>query len=347
MPRRARPAPTPPPEVAPRAREALALYLTELTGVRGRSPNTLRNYQHDLEAFFRFLAGRDIEFDRAGRLHGRAFLAQLREQGVADASIKRHATVVRGFYAWLDREGKLPPAAPGDSILRLRYPKAPRLLPRFLSTIDARLLIEGPPPDDEAEAASARPATADEPPAALRDRALLELLYAAGLRVSEAERIDTRDLDLVNQQVVVTGKGEKTRVALFGAPARDALRRYIEQGRPRLATGAEQALFLNRSGGRLSARSMQQIVQRAGVASGVRQRVHPHLLRHSFATHLVEQGADLRVVQHLLGHSSIDTTQIYTAVTPGRREGIVASALERAREIDAERRGRTHDTGDA
>ncbi|MSP22413.1 MAG: hypothetical protein EXR66_05285 [Dehalococcoidia bacterium] len=334
MPRRARPIPAVPPEVEPRAREALTRYLAELGSARGRSANTLRNYAHDIEAFFRFLAARGIEFDRAGRLNGRAFLAELRQLEVADASIKRHATVVRGFYAWLDRDGELPPATPGDSILRLMYPKAPRLLPRFLSTADARLLIEGPPPDENA-------APPEQTPAALRNRALLELLYAAGLRVSEVEGIDGRDLDVVNQQVVVTGKGDRTRVALFGVPAREALEAYITHGRPVLALGAEAALFLNRSGGRLSARSMQEIVRRAGIGNGVRQRVHPHLLRHSFATHLVEQGADLRVVQHLLGHSSIDTTQIYTGVTPARHGGIVASALGRAREIDAKRRNRT------
>jgi site-specific recombinase XerD len=339
VPRRARPAPVPSPEVPARAREALARYLAELDGVRGRSANTLRNYAHDLEAFFRFLAARNVDFDRAGRLHGRAFLAELRERSVADASIKRHATVVRGFYAWLDREGELPPGAPGDSILRLRYPKAPRILPRFLSTTDARLLIEGPPAAGDAGESDSTGTEAS--PAALRNRALLELLYAAGLRVAEAEGIDTGDLDLVNQQVVVTGKGDKTRVALFGVPARRALEAYLERGRPALAAGAEAALFLNPSGGRLSARSMQNIVRREGIGNGVRQRVHPHLLRHSFATHLVEQGADLRVVQHLLGHSSIDTTQIYTGVTPARQGEIVASALGRAREIDTARRNRT------
>lgn len=322
----------------------LARYVLELTGVRSRSSHTVRNYEHDLVAFFRFLAAAGREFDQAGRLDGRAFLAQLREQGVADASIKRHATVVRGFYQWMDREGLLPPGRPGDSILRLRFPKAPRLLPRYLSTDDATLLLEPPAPRRPPEAQTSRTTGEIEAPTQaltpsdLRDHAILELLYAAGLRVSEVAGIDTRDLDLVNQQVVVTGKGDKSRVALFGEPARQALRAYIDAGRPYLAAGAEVALFLNRSGGRLTARSIQEIVRRTGVARGLRQGVHPHMLRHSFATHMVEQGADLRVVQHLLGHSSIDTTQIYTAVTPARRESIVASALGEARAIEARRR---------
>lgn len=330
---------TPPPEPSPRALEALARYVTDLIGVRGRSQNTTRNYEHDLRAFFAFLAACGREFDGAGRLDGRAFLAELRERGVADASIKRHATVIHGFYAWLDREGALPAPNPGDSILRLRYPKAPRRLPRYLSAVEAGTLLAAPARSTDEGAAS---------PSDLRNYALLELLYAAGLRVSEAAGIDTRDLDLVNRQVVVTGKGEKTRVALFGDPAREALLAYLEAGRPQLATGAESALFLNRSGGRLTARSIQEIVRRTGVARGLRQGVHPHLLRHSFATHMVEQGADLRVVQHLLGHSSIDTTQIYTAVSSTRQQSIVATALERARAIDAARRapGRSTRTSD-
>lgn len=329
MPRAAR-KDAPPPEPSPRALAALDRYVADLEGIRNRSTNTTRNYVHDLTGFFRFLAARGREFDRAGRLDGRAFLADLRERAIADASIKRHATVIRGFYAWLDREGALPPATPGDSILRLRFPKAPRRLPHYLSTEEAGTLL-GPPAD-------VTTASVDSP-SALRNHALLELLYAAGLRVSEAAGIDTRDLDLVNRQVVVTGKGDRTRVALFGEPAREALATYLDRGRPHLAAGAETALFLNRSGGRLTTRSIQELVRRTGVARGLRQGVHPHLLRHSFATHMVEQGADLRVVQHLLGHSSIDTTQIYTAVTPARREAIVASALARARTIDARRRG--------
>lgn len=329
-------APTqPPPRFEPteRAVAALGRYVADLRGVRGRSANTIRNYAHDLEAFFRFLAACGREFDCAGRLDGRAFLAELRERGVADASIKRHATVVRGFYAWLDREGALPPANPGDSILRLRFPKAPRRLPRYLSTDETGTLLDTP-----AAAQTGAPAE-EQTPSDFRNHALLELLYAAGLRVSEAAGIDAGDLDLVNRQVVVTGKGNRSRVALFGDPAREALTAYLEGGRPRLAAGAEAALFLNRSGGRLSARSMQEIVRRAGVASGLRQGVHPHMLRHSFATHMLEQGADLRVVQHLLGHSSIDTTQIYTAVTATRQQSVVASALANARAIDARRRG--------
>ena len=256
----------------------------------GRSVHTVRNYRRDIGVFLDFLAAGGIEFDRAGRTDGRAFLGAQREAGLAEASIKRRASTVRGFYGWLDGEGALPPAEPGNSILMLRYPKAPRLLPRFLTEQEAAALVESPDTST---------------PRGLRDRALLELLYAAGLRVSELAGIDLAHLDLTNRQVTVTGKGERARVALFGEPARDALTAYIDRGRPALARGAEAALLLNPSGRRLSVRSIQEIVRRAGVAAGIRQRVHPHLLRHTFATHMLEDGADLRVVQHLLGHSSV------------------------------------------
>jgi site-specific recombinase XerD len=198
----------------------------------------------------------------------------------------------------------------------LRYPKAPKRLPHFLSTDEARALVDAP------DATSAR---------GLRDRALLELLYGAGLRVSEITGVDVYDLDLGNRQVRVTGKGARTRIGLFGDPAHEALSAYLELGRPLLATGAQPALFLGREGHRLSVRGVQEIVRRSGVAAAIRSRVHPHLLRHTFATHMLEGNADLRVVQALLGHASADTTQIYTAVTQQRQAQIVTSALDRAR----------------
>ena len=291
--------------------------------MRSRSSYTIRNYRRDVGVFLGFLGEMGVPFDRAGRSQGRAFLAAQREAGIADTSVKRRATTIKGFYRWLDEQGELPPATPGDSILMLRYPKAGQRLPHFLTQAQVTDVVESP---------SRAP---EETPQTLRDRALLELLYGAGLRVSEAAKIDLRALDLLNRQVTVAGKGDRPRVSIFGDPARDAIAAYLERGRPALASGAESALFLNRFGGRLSVRSMQHVVRRAGVAAGVLQRTHPHLLRHSFATHMLEDGADLRVVQHLLGHSSVDTTQIYTAVTRGQQEAAVTAALSRAREREA------------
>jgi site-specific recombinase XerD len=298
----------------------LARYLAELEGIRRRSEHTLRNYRYDIGGFLEFLAAEGVPFERAGRSHGRAYLAQLRDEDVAPASIKRTATTVRSFFAWLGRAGLLGGAGPGDSILRLRHPKAPRRLPHFLSTEETDALVAAPD------------ATT---PRGLRDRALLELLYGAGLRVSEAAGVDMADLDLTNSQVRVTGKGEQTRICLYGDPARKALRDYIDRGRPELLDGSAQpALFIGREGKRLAVRSIQEIVRRSGVQAAVRQRVHPHLLRHTFATHMLEGNADLRIVQALLGHSTADTTQIYTAVTQRRQQQLVTSALTRARDIE-------------
>lgn len=317
--------PSPAPQAQPEAAALAALdqYLGWLRDVRRRSSFTIRNYRHDLVSYLQFLATGGIAFATAGRADGRAYLASLHARDIAPASVRRAATTVRGWYVWLDREGMLPPPRPGDSMLRLRYPKAPRHLPLFLSTMEATALVDAPKTDT---------------PAGLRDRAILELLYGAGLRVSEAAGIDSVDIDLPHGMVTVLGKGARPRVALFGDAAREAIHAYLQHGRPALATGAEPALFLNRSGHRLSARSMESMVRRAGLQAAIDQRVHPHLLRHTFATHMLDSGADLRVVQHLLGHASADTTQIYTAVTRGQQLATVTSALARARTTGAGRR---------
>jgi site-specific recombinase XerD len=306
-------------EPAPEALAALQRYLDHIEHVRRRSTHTVRNYRTDIEAFFAFLGAVDTPFDEAGRRLGRAHLGELRADGVADSSIKRRATTIAAFYRWLDREGVPLNPTPGDSMLRLRFPKATRRLPHFLSTEEAADLVDAPEADT---------------PSGLRDRAILELLYGAGLRVSEVAALDQRDVDLVNRQLHVTGKGDRSRIALFGTPAGEALRAYLDTARAELATGAQEAVFLNRSGGRLTARSIQRLARRSGMEAGISQSVHPHLLRHSFATHMLEGEADLRVVQHLLGHSSADTTQIYTAVAHRRREALITSALDRARRAE-------------
>jgi site-specific recombinase XerD len=301
------------------ARAALDRYLTHLRDVRRRSPHTLRNYRNDIEAFLAFVNALDVPFDEAGRRLGRAHLAELRAADVADSSVKRRATTIGAFYRWLDREGIELKPEPGDSLLRLRYPKATSRLPHFLSEEETEQLVAAPSKDT---------------PAGLRDRAILELLYGAGIRVSELTNLDLRDVDLTNRQLHVTGKGDRSRIALFGEPAAHALRDYLDGARPRLVQDVQPALFVNRSGGRLSTRSVQRVARRTGIQAGISQPVHPHLLRHTFATHMLEGEADLRVVQHLLGHSSADTTQIYTAVAHRRREELISSALDRARRVE-------------
>lgn len=308
-----------------RAQELLEGYLRDVGAVRGRSLNTVRNYHDDLTPFLEFLCARGTPVEQAGRDDARAYLAHAREEGLAPASVRRRATTIRGFYRWLDREGLLAPARPGDSILGLRTPAAPRRLPHFLTGDEAGALLDAPPTD------TAR---------GLRDRALLELLYGAGLRVSEAAGVDLRDVDLANRQVRVTGKGAKTRICLFGEPAHDALVTYLERGRPELVEGAQPALFIGREGRRLAVRSIQALVRRYGTQAAIPQRVHPHLLRHTFATHMIEGDADLRVVQALLGHASANTTQIYTAVTTQRQTHLVSTALRQARDIEGGARRR-------
>ena len=316
------------------AAQALDAYLAHLSGVKRRSPHTVRNYRADLADFLAFLDEMRRDYRDAGREDGRAYLGALRIRELSEASVRRRAITIAGFYRWLDREGYELQAQSGDSMLRLRYPKVTKRLPRYLSQQDAGTLVEAPP---------------DDTPFGLRDRAILELLYGAGLRVSELVGLDGSDIDLANRQTRVLGKGDQERVALFGDLAAEALQRYLEDGRPELAAGAEAALFLNRSGGRLSARSVQTIVRRMGMQAGIAQRVHPHLLRHSFATHMLEGDADLRVVQHLLGHASADTTQIYTSVAQRRSAELVGDALRRAREAEAgttvRRPGRGSDAG--
>lgn len=303
-----------------RAIGLLDRYLAELGGVRGRTEHTLRNYRTDIGVFLEFLTARGVPAERAGRDDARAYLSHARDEGLAPASLRRRSTTIRAFYSWMDREGILAAPEPGDSILRLRSPASPRRLPHFLSSPEADALVNAPATD------TAR---------GLRDRALLELLYGSGLRVSEAAGIDVVDLDLANRQVRVTGKGAKTRICLFGRPAHDALRAYVDRGRPELVTGGQSALFIGREGHRLAVRSIQAIVRRYGVQAAIPQRVHPHLLRHTFATHMIEGNADLRVVQALLGHASANTTQIYTAVTQQRQAQIVTAALRQARTVEA------------
>ncbi len=316
--------PAPPAELPPASLAALEVYLAQVEAVRRRSPLTVRNYRSDLAHYLGHIAVRGIEHDAAGRADVRGYLARLRDDELADASIRRRAATVRGFYRWLDAEGVPLRNRLGDSILRLRYPKVGRRLPHFLSVEDATALVAAPEEDT---------------PNGLRARAILELLWGAGLRVSEITGLDVADLDLTNGQVRVTGKGDKTRICLYGEPARQALHQYLDDGRPRLATGAQTALFLNRSGGRLTARSVQTMVRNAGMQAALQSRVHPHMLRHTFATHLIEGSADLRVVQHLLGHASADTTQIYTAVAHRRKSTLISDALARARSAEATRRG--------
>jgi len=283
------------------------------------SPLTLRNYRSDLSHFARYLEDEeDVPVLEADRAMARRYLGTLKESGMATASLTRKVSTIRSFYRFLVREGK----TESTPLTGLVAPKREHRLPTILSKDDLDALIE----------------SADETtPVGLRNRAMLEMMYASGVRLSEIVGLDLRSIDLEERTVVVRGKGNKERMVLLGEPAEKTLRRYLSEGRPKLATGAEEALFLNRDGNRLSGRSVQKVVRKHALKAGLESHVWPHLLRHSFATHLLDGGAELRVVQELLGHASAQTTQIYTHVTAARQRETMDQAREKLGEISRRR----------
>jgi integrase/recombinase XerC len=290
-------------------------FLRHLALERNLSPYTLRNYRSDLGQFLSFLRRQGLEVAEVTRQDFRLYLSLLHQRATAPASIARKVSTVRTFYRFLVREGLLA----ANPLEQVRGPRRPRRLPSYLTYQHVAALME---------------AAAGDSPQALRDRALLELVYAAGVRLSEAVGLDVDDLNLEEATARVLGKGSRERIVLLGAPAVEALRRYLAQGRPQLARDARQrALFLNRDGGRLSGRWVQELVKKYAQRAGIDKRVWPHLLRHSFATHLLDGGADLRVVQELLGHATPTSTQVYLHVTQERQR-------QRYLEAFRQRRGR-------
>jgi integrase/recombinase XerD len=281
--------------VTPIERDAdLADYLGALQTEQGASPNTLAAYRRDLVDFARFLERHGLALAAATPEAVVRHLERLRAAGRRPASLARRLSALRGFYRHLVRERGLP----RDPTEHLEAPRARRPLPRALDRAAVAALLETP---DAGR------------PAGLRDRALLELLYASGLRASECLDLRVEDVNLAGGYVICTGKGRKQRLVPMGAEALAWIRAYLEQARPRLARRRDAGrLFLGARGQRLSRQSLWVIVRRAAAAAGLRRRVSPHVLRHSFASHLLEGGADLRSVQAMLGHADIATTQIYT-----------------------------------
>lgn len=295
----------------------LERYLRHLTVERGLAKNSLAAYRADLAKYSDFLEARGVlDLTAASSSDVQDFIEHLKSQGLKASSSARILAAVRGLHKFLVLEGltELDPAG------KVRPPKLPKRLPKALtvSQVEQLLAAAGPEPDDE---------TADT--LRLRDRALLELLYATGSRVSEVTALDLDEL-IQQDMVRVRGKGSKERVVPIGRFAQRALEAYLVRSRPVLsARGSTPALFLNQRGGRLSRQSVWEIIQKAGEACGM--EVSPHSMRHSFATHLLEGGADVRVVQELLGHSSVATTQIYTLVTVDTLRQVYSQAHPRAR----------------
>lgn len=296
----------------------LSRYLEEIGARRNLSPYTLRNYASDLRHFFAHLDGQGIDMQAADRHAVRGYLSTLLEEGVASGSISRRVSTIRSFYRYLRAAGIIE----GDPLAGVRGPRRERRLPGFLGNEEVTALVTS--------------ADADTPQG-LRDRAILELLYASGLRVSEVTALNTSDVDLDERALLVHGKGNRERVVLMGRPAGRALEAYLRKGRSRLARGAQEALFLNRDGGRISQRRVQLVVRKYALAAGLDRRAYPHLLRHTFATHMLDGGADLRVVQELLGHASPNTTQIYMHVTEERQRRVLEDALDGIARVVEER----------
>lgn len=278
--------------------ELFKKYIKYLELERGISPLTVRNYATDIQSFLDFL-GRNgvVSLSEVDRSILRRYLGWLHEQGVVRASISRKLSALRSFYRYLVRENLVDT----EPLSSLSAPKLEKRLPTFLTTEEVSRLLETPD---------------GSTPQGLRDRAILELLYAAGLRVSEIVILDANDIDLGSRQIRVWGKGSKERMVLMGRPAAEALKRYLKLGRIRLqGKKNSQALFLNRYGERVAERRIQYIIKRYARQAGLEMRIFPHALRHTFATHLLDGGADLRVVQELLGHTRLASTQVYTHVS--------------------------------
>ena len=272
----------------------LALYLRHLEA-RNLSPYTLRNYRGDVEGLLSYLSERGIDPMALDRSTWRDYLTTLKDQGLARASLSRKVSTVRLFYKWLVMENHIA-VNPLRGVNSL--PKIDHRLPDVLTESEVETLLEAPD---------------SSTPGGVRDRAMLELLYATGIRLGEIHRLNLDDVKLSSRVLRVTGKGNKEREVIFGTPAATALEDYFP-ARRLMAQYEEPALFVNRDGIRISRRSIEKAVSKYGERA-MGKRVHVHTLRHSFATHLLNGGADLRIVQHLLGHADPSTTALYLHVS--------------------------------
>jgi integrase/recombinase XerC len=294
-------------------------FAVHLETERRASLHTRRAYLADLAQYAAFLAERGEALVPSSPTLVRAFVARAAASAGA-TSLGRKLSTLRSFYRFLVREG----LAPGNPARAVASPRRPKRLPQVLPEEDVAALVEAP----------SGPRSVPGEPLALRDRAFLELLYASGLRVSELTGLAVGEVDFAQGLVRVRGKGRKERIVPFGRSAAEALRRYLDGGRPALAAagpGPGDALFLNHRGGRLSARSVARRISRWVLAVGLPRHVHPHVLRHSFATHLLGNGADLRGIQELLGHASLSTTQRYTHLDWKRLAEVYDRAHPRAK----------------
>jgi integrase/recombinase XerC len=298
---------------------AVSAFATYLADERRFSERTVTAYVSDLE---RFMAFWEAEFgegpaaktplSRIDTLAVRSHMASLHRASLGNRSIARHLSTLRSFFRWACREGHLD----RNPAKGLPAPKTPRTLPRALTLADTETLLE----------------TDDEAPFPERERALFELLYATGLRVSEASGLDLDDVDLSARMLRARGKGRKERIVPFGEEAEAAIREYLPARAERRGARRDDGdpLFVNSRGGRLTTRSMARVLKRRLRAAGLPDEISPHALRHTFATHLLQAGADLRAIQELLGHSSLSTTQKYTHLDAAKLRDVYRRAHPRA-----------------
>jgi integrase/recombinase XerD len=284
---------------------AIDAFLAMAAVEKGLGQNTVEAYARDLAKLSEFLVRREVsQWGKVDSLTVRAFVRSLRAAGLSPRSVARHVVAVRQLFRFLQTEGVLE----DNPLPEVFLGPGPRKLPQTLSATDVEKLLAAP---DSAD------------PLGARDRAMLEILYATGLRVSELVRLETGQLNFHGNYLTVKGKGAKVRAVPFGRWARESLTEFIGHGRRRLLKGRDSPyLFVNRSGKPLSRQGFWKLIRRYARAAGVDKRVTPHTLRHSFATHLLERGADLRSVQSMLGHADIATTQIYTHVDGARLKRI-------------------------
>lgn len=281
--------------------QVLELFLDSAWAERGLSENTLASYRYDLQRLAQFLEQRNSELLAAGREDLLAFLATQVQSGRSPRSLSRYLSGFRQFYQWALREGRIQ----DDPSALIESPKLGRGLPKALNESQVESLLEAPD---------------TETPLGLRDRTMLELMYATGLRVSELVGLELSNINLNQGVVRVMGKGSKERLVPLGEEAADWLQRYMLSARPELMKGSESAqVFVTSRRAGMTRQAFWYAVRKHALQAGIRQDVSPHMLRHSFATHLLNHGADLRVVQLLLGHSDLSTTQIYTHIA---REGL-------------------------
>ncbi|MDR7472587.1 MAG: site-specific tyrosine recombinase XerD [Armatimonadota bacterium] len=291
---------------------AVEAFCAHALAEAGLAPRTVEAYRRDLEEFAAFAASRGAPAPGAvSRATVSLYLATLRRRGLSPATVRRRAASVRAWYRYLLRET----AVGTDPTVDLAPPRLPQRLPRVLTVEEVERLLAAPDPST---------------PEGLRDRALLELLYASGLRVSEAVGLQLSDLDLAQEVVRTVGKGSRERLVPLGAHAVRALRAYLARARPVLVRHRwTQAVFVSRRGRPLTRQACWKLVRRYARRAGITRALSPHVLRHSFATHLLDRGADLRAVQEMLGHASVATTQVYTHLTRQRLREVYRAAHPR------------------